>query len=32
MSTEQTTPADGFSYRLTRTLDAPAVDVWRAAG
>ncbi len=30
MSTEQTTPADGFSYRLTRTLDAPAVDVWRA--
>ncbi|CAM5248910.1 SRPBCC family protein [Streptomyces aurantiogriseus] len=30
MSTEQTTAADGFSYALTRTLDAPAVQVWRA--
>ncbi|MFF3461324.1 SRPBCC domain-containing protein [Streptomyces sp. NPDC002619] len=30
MSTEQTTPANGFSYKLTRTLDAPAVKVWRA--
>ncbi|MFJ9583062.1 SRPBCC family protein [Streptomyces acidicola] len=30
MSTEQTTPADGFSYKLTRALDAPAVKVWRA--
>ncbi|MFF3878869.1 SRPBCC domain-containing protein [Streptomyces sp. NPDC001978] len=30
MSTEQTTPANGFSYKLTRMLDAPAVKVWRA--
>ncbi|PTM92351.1 hypothetical protein [Streptomyces sp. VMFN-G11Ma] len=30
MSNEQTTPAEGFSYRLTRTLDAPAAQVWRA--
>ncbi|MFI9819767.1 SRPBCC domain-containing protein [Streptomyces sp. NPDC052013] len=30
MSTEQTTAADGFSYTLTRTLDAPAAQVWRA--
>ncbi|MEV5004634.1 MULTISPECIES: SRPBCC domain-containing protein [unclassified Streptomyces] len=30
MSTEQTIPADGFSYKLTRTLDAPAVKVWQA--
>lgn len=30
MSTEQTTPANGFSYKLTRTLDASAVKVWRA--
>ena len=30
MSTEQTTPANGFSYELTRTLDAPAARVWRA--
>ncbi|MGX4695145.1 SRPBCC family protein [Streptomyces sp. JNUCC 63] len=30
MSTEQTTAADGFAYTLTRTLDAPAVKVWRA--
>ncbi|MFC9911978.1 SRPBCC domain-containing protein [Streptomyces sp. NPDC059862] len=29
MSTEQTT-AGGFSYTLTRTLDAPAAKVWRA--
>jgi uncharacterized protein YndB with AHSA1/START domain len=30
MSTEQTTQANGFSYKLVRTLDAPAVKVWRA--
>ncbi|EPD60947.1 MULTISPECIES: SRPBCC family protein [Streptomyces] len=30
MSNEQTTPADGFSYELTRTLDAPAAKVWQA--
>jgi uncharacterized protein YndB with AHSA1/START domain len=30
MSTEQTSAADGFSYTLTRTLDAPAVKAWRA--
>lgn len=30
MSTEQTTAAHGFSYTLTRTLDAPAAKVWRA--
>ena len=30
MSNAQTTPADGFSYKLTRTLDAPAAKVWRA--
>ena len=30
MSTEQTTPADGYSYKLTRTLDASAGTVWRA--
>jgi uncharacterized protein YndB with AHSA1/START domain len=31
MSTEQTPAAtDGFSYTLTRTLDAPAARVWQA--
>ncbi|GAA2567238.1 MULTISPECIES: SRPBCC family protein [Streptomyces] len=31
MSTEQTpAAADGFSYTLTRTLDAPAARVWQA--
>ncbi|MGW4787210.1 SRPBCC family protein [Streptomyces sp. NPDC004230] len=30
MNTEQTTTADGHSYTLTRTLDAPAAAVWRA--
>ncbi|AQS69401.1 SRPBCC domain-containing protein [Streptomyces pactum] len=30
MSTEQKTPANGFSYTLTRTLDAPAARVWQA--
>ncbi|WP_217144050.1 SRPBCC domain-containing protein [Streptomyces sp. AC627_RSS907] len=35
MSTEQTststsTPASGFSYTLTRTLEAPAARVWQA--
>ncbi|WP_399885437.1 SRPBCC domain-containing protein [Streptomyces sp. BBFR51] len=31
MSTEQTTAAEnGFSYTLTRTLDAPAARVWQA--
>ncbi|TLS48000.1 SRPBCC domain-containing protein [Streptomyces montanus] len=30
MSTEQTSAANGFSYTLSRTLDAPAVKVWRA--
>ncbi|WP_406352087.1 SRPBCC domain-containing protein [Streptomyces sp. NBC_01635] len=30
MSTEQTTPTGGFSYKLTRKLDAPAVKAWRA--
>ncbi|GAA3811367.1 SRPBCC domain-containing protein [Streptomyces phyllanthi] len=30
MSTEQTTTAGGFTYTLTRALDAPAVKVWRA--
>ncbi|PWI04896.1 SRPBCC domain-containing protein [Streptomyces sp. NWU339] len=30
MSTEQTTAANGFSYTLTRTLDAPVAKVWRA--
>ncbi|GAB2444645.1 SRPBCC family protein [Streptomyces incanus] len=30
MSTEQTTAAHGFSYTLTRTLDAPVAQVWRA--
>ncbi|MGW1525745.1 SRPBCC family protein [Streptomyces sp. NPDC001588] len=30
MSTEQTTTADGHSYTLTRTLDAPAAKVWQA--
>ncbi|AKZ55955.1 putative glutathione S-transferase-related transmembrane protein [Streptomyces ambofaciens ATCC 23877] len=31
MSTEQTpTPAGGFPYTLTRTLDAPAARVWQA--
>jgi uncharacterized protein YndB with AHSA1/START domain len=31
MSTEQTSaPADGYSYTLTRTLDAPAARVWQA--
>ncbi|CAL9352547.1 hypothetical protein SUDANB176_00507 [Streptomyces sp. enrichment culture] len=30
MSTEQTTTDNGFSYTLTRTLDAPADKVWQA--
>lgn len=31
MSTEQqTTGTDGFSYTLTRTLDAPVARVWQA--
>ncbi|MFH9815954.1 SRPBCC domain-containing protein [Streptomyces sp. NPDC017230] len=30
MSTEQTTAANGFSYTLTRTLDASAARVWQA--
>ncbi|MFF9451401.1 SRPBCC family protein [Streptomyces flaveolus] len=30
MSTEQTSTADGFSYALTRTLDAPVARVWEA--
>jgi uncharacterized protein YndB with AHSA1/START domain len=30
MTIEQPTPANGFSYTLTRTLAAPAVQVWRA--
>lgn len=31
MSTEQqTTETDGFSYTLTRTLDAPVARVWQA--
>lgn len=30
MSSHQTTAADGFSYTLTRTLDASASAVWRA--
>ena len=30
MTTERTTPANGFSYTLTRTLDAPAARVWQA--
>ncbi|GGV72975.1 ATPase [Streptomyces longisporoflavus] len=30
MSTEQTTAANGFSYELTRTLDAPVAKAWRA--
>ncbi|MFD5568272.1 SRPBCC family protein [Streptomyces cadmiisoli] len=30
MSTEQNLAAEGFSYRLTRTLDAPAERVWQA--
>jgi len=30
MSTEQTIPANGFSYELTRALDVPAARVWRA--
>ncbi|GGY18520.1 SRPBCC family protein [Streptomyces minutiscleroticus] len=30
MSTEQTAAADDFAYTLTRTLNAPAVKVWRA--
>ncbi|MEU9593862.1 SRPBCC domain-containing protein [Streptomyces sp. NPDC048193] len=30
MSTEQTSAATGFSYTLTRTLDAPAARVWQA--
>ncbi len=30
MSTEQTPAAEGFSYTLTRTLDAPAATVWQA--
>ncbi|MEV7130535.1 SRPBCC domain-containing protein [Streptomyces sp. NPDC093260] len=30
MNTEQNTAADGFAYTLTRTLDAPVEQVWRA--
>ncbi|MFJ8540783.1 SRPBCC domain-containing protein [Streptomyces sp. NPDC093586] len=30
MSTEQTTAAEGFSYALTRVLDAPVARVWEA--
>ncbi|MFD7713133.1 SRPBCC domain-containing protein [Streptomyces sp. NPDC059785] len=30
MSTERSTPADGFPYTLTRTLDAPVARVWQA--
>ncbi|WND37362.1 SRPBCC domain-containing protein [Streptomyces sp. BB1-1-1] len=30
MTTERTTPANGFSYTLTRTLDAPAARIWQA--
>ncbi|MFE0916678.1 SRPBCC domain-containing protein [Streptomyces nigra] len=30
MSTQQNPPADGFTYTLTRTLDAPVGTVWRA--
>ncbi|MDI3096428.1 SRPBCC domain-containing protein [Streptomyces sp. AN-3] len=31
MTTDQTSaPADGYSYTLTRTLDAPVARVWRA--
>ncbi|MDX3243479.1 SRPBCC domain-containing protein [Streptomyces sp. ME18-1-4] len=30
MSTEQSTPANGFSYHLTRTLSAPVAKVWQA--
>ncbi|MER5993619.1 SRPBCC family protein [Streptomyces viridosporus] len=30
MSTERTTTGNGFSYTLTRTLDAPAGTVWQA--
>lgn len=30
MTTERTTPANGFSYTLTRTLNAPAARVWQA--
>ncbi|MEU6100488.1 SRPBCC family protein [Streptomyces flaveolus] len=30
MSTEQTTAANGFSYTLTRVLDAPVARVWQA--
>ncbi|MFB7090048.1 SRPBCC domain-containing protein [Streptomyces sp. NPDC056296] len=30
MTTAQTTPANGFSYTLTRALDAPAAQVWQA--
>ncbi|MFE4053957.1 SRPBCC domain-containing protein [Streptomyces sp. YIM B13518] len=30
MNTEQATAADGFAYTLTRTLDAPVEQVWRA--
>ncbi|MFD7699338.1 SRPBCC domain-containing protein [Streptomyces caelestis] len=30
MSTERTTTDDGFSYHLTRTLDAPVGRVWQA--
>ncbi|MBL3670790.1 SRPBCC domain-containing protein [Streptomyces sp. M2CJ-2] len=30
MSTEQTTAANGFSYTLTRTLETPVAQVWRA--
>ncbi|CAL9652863.1 SRPBCC domain-containing protein [Streptomyces sp. Tu 3180] len=30
MSTGRTTTDDGFPYTLTRTLDAPVEEVWRA--
>jgi uncharacterized protein YndB with AHSA1/START domain len=30
MSTDRTTAADGFPYTLTRTLEAPAAQIWQA--
>ncbi|MEU3659657.1 SRPBCC domain-containing protein [Streptomyces sp. NPDC032940] len=30
MSTDRTSAADGFSYALTRTLNAPVARVWQA--
>jgi uncharacterized protein YndB with AHSA1/START domain len=30
MSSKATTAADGFTYTLSRVLDAPAASVWRA--